>query len=723
MIKIFKYLKPYILSVIVIAALLYLQANMELALPDYMSRIVNVGIQQGGIDSAIPKTIRVSEMNKLTVFMDTDSKKLIKDLFIESEGLYVLNSKLEFASNDLNHNFGKAFMAKSALEQISPENILLTLTEGTRKNLPQDIDIFSLISYMPDKPRELLIKTVLNNVSEIDNMIIEQKGIISVKAEYIIIGLDTQKTQSTYIMRIGAMMLLFTLISAIATIIVGLLSARTSAGLARTLRRDVFTKVENFSGEEFDKFSTASLITRSTNDITQIQMLIFIMLRMMLYAPILGIGGVFRANNKAPSMAWIIGLSVFILLLLVIIVFIIAIPKYKKIQKFIDRLNLIARENLSGLMVVRAFNQQDFEEDRFDQANQNLTKTNLFILRVMVIMMPVMMLVMNLISVIIIWVGAKQVAASNMQIGDMMAFMQYAMQIVMSFLMMTMIFIFLPRAAVSANRVNEVLQTDPVIKDPENPIKIPIGIKGVIEFCNVGFRYPGAEENALFNLNFVAKPGLTTAIIGATGAGKSTIVNLIPRFYDVSQGKILIDGINIKDLSQSDLRNQIGYVPQKITLFSGTIESNLRYADDNVSEKTIREASEAAQVLEFINTREQAFNAPISQSGTNISGGQKQRLSIARALVKYFPVLIFDDSFSALDFKTDAALRKALKKQTGESTIIIIAQRISTIMSAEQIIVLDEGRIVGKGTHNELLNSCQEYKEIALSQLDMEELV
>lgn len=691
MIKIFRYLKPYILSIFATAALLFLQANTELALPDYMSKIVNIGIQQEGIETAVPEAIRVVKMDNLTMNINSSMKQLITESYskidsfsteyteyidkypiLESEAIYVLTDRTKEVIEKLSSVFGEAYMGKSE--------------------------------------------------KELNPMIIKQNGIIAVKAEYDAIGINTAKIQNSYILRIGVIMLLLTLISAVATIAVGLLAAKTSAGLARNIRMDVFTKIENFSGEEFDNFSTASLITRSTNDITQIQMVIFLMMRMIIYAPILGVGGVIRALGKAPSMAWIIGLGVIVLLTLIITVFLIALPKFKKIQKLVDKLNLVARENLSGIMVVRAFNRQDFEEDRFDTANKNLTKTNLFVIRIMVIMMPLMMLVMNLISVSIIWVGAKQVAASAMQVGDMMAFMQYAMQIVMSFLMLTMIFIFLPRASVSANRINEVLETELSIKDPENPKIFKNKVKGLIEFKNVYFRYPGADTDVLSNLNFTAKPGQTTAIIGATGSGKSTAVNLIPRFYDVREGEILLDGINIKELTQKDLRNQIGYVPQKITLFSGTIESNLRYADKDASDEIIRNAAETAQAMEFINDKEEKFDAPISQSGTNISGGQKQRLSIARALVKKYPVFIFDDSFSALDFRTDAALRRAMKEKTGDSTVIIIAQRVSTIKNAEQIIVLDEGIIIGKGTHKELLESCEEYKEIALSQLEMKEL-
>lgn len=666
---------------------------MELALPDYMSRIVNVGIQQGGINSVVPEAIRVSEMDKLLLLMTDNTKQLVGEFYV----------RIDSAS--------KEYTGYLKIYPLLESEAIYVLIDDSKET----IDILSLgmgKAFMTNK-----------GIVGIDPMIIKQNGIIAVKNEYEFLGMDTAELQNSYILRIGGIMILLTLVSALTTLVVGLLAARTSAGLARNVRNDVFIKIENFSGEEFDKFSTASLITRTTNDITQIQMVIFLMLRMIIYAPILGIGGVLRALGKAPSMAWIIGMAVFVLLSLVVFVFIIAMPKFKKIQKLIDRLNLVARENLSGLMVVRAFSRQKFEEERFDTANKKLTETNLFVIRVMVVMMPVMMLVMNLLSVTIIWIGAKHVAASTMQVGDMMAFMQYAMQIVMSFLMMTMIFIYIPRASVSANRINEVLDTKPSIVDPKNPIKFSKKVKGFLEFRNVCFRYPGADEDALHDISFIAEPGKTTALIGSTGAGKSTTVNLIPRFYDVSKGVIYLDGINIKDITQYDLRDNIGYVPQKITLFSGTIESNLRYADDTASDEIIIEAAKTAQTMDFINEKEEKFKAPISQAGTNISGGQKQRISIARALVKPFPVYIFDDSFSALDFKTDAALRKAMKDKTGDSTLIIIAQRVSTIRTAEQIIVLDKGKIVGKGTHGELMSGCEEYKEIALSQFDMKELI
>lgn len=719
MLKLFKYLKPYILSILVCAALLFLQANMELTLPDYMSKIVNIGIQQNGIDSAVPEAIRQAEMEKLLFFFDEAEKQGFMDVYtlaspgseasgelsvtypaLETESLFILNE--DAVTDNLETSFSRAFAAVAGMNQMA-------------SGMPE-------LSMMPEEQRAQVLSMLSAKISQIDEMILAQGALGLVKAEYQAIGIDTDKMLSSYIVQTGAMMLFFTLISILANIAAALLASRAAAGMAQTVRSDIFTRVENFSGEEFDKFSTASLITRTTNDITQVQLVVFMMLRMVLYAPILGVGGVIRALGKAPSMAWIIGLAVLILLGLITIVFIIATPKFKSIQRLIDRLNLVTREHLSGLMVVRAFNRQRFEEKRFDKANKDLTSVNLYVTRVMVIMMPAMMLIMNLLSVAIIWVGAHKVAESSMQVGDMMAFLQYAMQIVMSFLMLSMIFIFLPRAAVSGTRISEVLETEPTISDPENPEDLPSKVSGRIEFKNVCFTYPGAEENALCNINFTAEPGKTTAIIGSTGSGKSTIVNLIPRFYDVTEGEILIDGKDIRKIRQKDLRSQIGYVPQKVTLFSGTIESNLKYADENASQEIVKQSAETSQAMEFITSKPEGFDTPIAQGGQNISGGQKQRLSIARALVKNAPVYIFDDSFSALDFKTDSALRKAMKEKTGDSTLIIVAQRVSTIMKAEQIIVLDEGGVVGKGTHDELLKSCGPYKEIVYSQLSMEEL-
>jgi ATP-binding cassette subfamily B protein len=518
------------------------------------------------------------------------------------------------------------------------------------------------------------------------------------------------------------LMLLLTLLSVACTISVGFLSARIAAGLARDLRRNIFQRVESFSSTEFNKFSTASLITRSTNDITQIQTVVVMMMRMVIYAPIIGVGGIIRALAKSASMWWIIALAVIVLLCLITTIFSIALPRFKIVQNLIDRLNLVTRENLSGMMVIRSFNMQGFEEKRFDKANVDLTSVSLFINRIMVVMMPVMMLIMNGVSVLIIWVGAHQVANSQIQVGDMIAFMQYALQIVFAFLMLSIMFIILPRASVSADRIADVLETAPQIKDLENPQQFSSPFRGTIEFRNVNFRYPGAEEDVLHDISFTAKPGQTTAFIGTTGSGKSTIVNLIPRFYEVTDGAICVDGIDIREVRQHDLREKIGYVPQKGTLFSGTIASNLRYADENASDEDLKLAADISQSTEFISTKPEGMQTEIAQGGMNVSGGQKQRLSIARALVKNAPIYIFDDSFSALDFKTDAALRKALKEHTGSSTLLIVTQRIATVKNAEQIIVLDEGKIAGKGNHEELMETCEVYRGIALSQLSKEEM-
>jgi ATP-binding cassette subfamily B multidrug efflux pump len=554
-----------------------------------------------------------------------------------------------------------------------------------------------------------------------DNMI-NQMAVSAVRTEYEALGMDTGELQTNYILRTGGMMLLVSLLGGAATIAVGFLASRTAAGAARDIRREVFKKVESFSNAEFDQFSTASLITRSTNDVTQIQMVIFMIMRMVFFAPIIGIGGVIRAIDKSANMWWIIALAVIVLLGLILIVFSISLPKFKIMQSLIDRLNLVTRENLSGMMVIRAFNKQEDELNRFDKANRDLMDTSLFVARVMVTMMPVMMLLMNGLSVGIIWVGAHQVAEANLQVGDMMAFLQYAMQIVFAFLMMSMMFIFLPRAAVSGGRIADVLETETVIKDPEDPQQFRDPFVNQIEFRNVSFRYPGALDDVLHDISFTARPGETTAIIGSTGCGKSTVINLIPRFYDVTEGAIYLDGHDIRDVKQSDLRDKIGYVPQKGMLFSGTIESNLLYADENAGVETLKEAADVAQASEFIFDKPEGFEAEIAQGGSNVSGGQKQRLAIARALVKRPPIYIFDDSFSALDFKTDSALRKELKEKTGDSTVMIVTQRVATVKNADQIIVLDEGRVVGEGKHHDLMDSCETYREIATSQLSEEEL-
>ncbi|OGO65437.1 MAG: ABC transporter [Chloroflexi bacterium RBG_19FT_COMBO_50_10] len=745
MIRLLKYLKPYLLLILLAIILLFVQANADLALPDYLSKIVNIGIQQGGVPNAIPVAIRQTEMDKLTIFMSAaDKTRALSDYTLMDknspdyaanvelypalalEPVYVLNKIDSTETTWLNPLMGKSFLIVSGIQQALADptraSALATSMGFDLSRLPAGVDIFTLLGQLPATQLSQLSTTFESKFSALGDSMIIQAAAAPIKAEYLALGMDTGKLSSNYIIHIGTLMLLVTLLSGICTILVGYLSARTAAGLARDLRRNVFQRVESFSSTEFDKFSTASLITRSTNDITQIQMVVIMMMRMVFYAPIIGIGGVIRAIGKSADMWWIIALAVVVLLGLILTVFTIALPKFKIIQSLIDRLNLVTRENLSGMMVIRAFNMQAFEETRFDKANVDLTRNSLFINRVMVVMMPVMMMVMNGVTLLIIWVGAHQVAQSTMQVGDMMAFMQYAMQIVFAFLMLAMMFIILPRAAVSGDRIADVLETEPVINDPQDPKHFYEPFRGTVEFRNVSFRYPGAEEDVLHNISFTAQPGETTALIGTTGSGKSTIVSLIPRFYDVTEGAVYVDGTDIREVTQHDLRDRIGYVPQKGTLFSGTIESNLLFGDENASDEALKLAAEVSQATEFIVTNSDGMQAEVAQGGMNISGGQKQRLSIARALVKKAPIYIFDDSFSALDFKTDAALRKALKEHTGNSTMFLVTQRIATIKNAEQIIVLDEGKIVGKGSHEKLMKDNEVYRGIALSQLSEEEL-
>jgi ATP-binding cassette subfamily B multidrug efflux pump len=745
MIRLLKYLKPYLLLILLAIALLFVQANADLALPDYLSKIVNIGIQQEGVPDAIPVAIRQTEMNKLTIFMSlADKTRVLSDYTLvdksspdyatdvtlypdlAQEPIYVLNKIDSAETTWLNPVMGKSFLIVSGIQQIlanpAKAAAMATSMGFDLSKLPPGVDIFTVLGKLPAAQLSQLGSVFDSKFAALGDSMIVQAAAATVKAEYIALGMDTAKLSSNYIIHIGMLMLLVTLLSGTCTIIVGYLSAQTAAGLARDLRRNVFQRVESFSNTEFDKFSTASLITRSTNDITQIQMVVIMMMRMVFYAPIIGVGGIIRAIGKSANMWWIIALAVVVLLGLILTVFTIALPKFKIIQSLIDRLNLVTRENLSGMMVIRAFNMQSFEEARFDKANKDLTSNLLFINRVMVIMMPVMMMVMNGVTLLIIWVGAHQVAQSSMQVGDMMAFMQYAMQIVFAFLMLAMMFIILPRAAVAGDRIADVLETEPVIKDPRDPRHFLEPFKGTVEFRNVSFHYPGAEEDVLHNISFTAQPGQTTALIGTTGSGKSTIVGLIPRFYDVTEGAIYVDGTDIREVTQHDLRDRIGYVPQKGTLFSGTIETNLLYGDENASDEELKLAADVSQATEFISTSPQGMQTEVAQGGMNVSGGQKQRLSIARALVKKAPIYIFDDSFSSLDFKTDAALRRALKEHTGASTMFLVTQRIATIKNAEQIIVLDEGKIVGKGTHEELMKDSEVYKGIALSQLSMEEL-
>ncbi|QSX06478.1 ABC transporter ATP-binding protein [Sedimentibacter sp. zth1] len=740
MVKLAKYLKPFIALILTAIILLFVQVMCDLSLPDYMSDIVNIGIQQGGIENSVPKAIRASQMDKLTIFVDkNDNKNIMKNYslidksnleydkyvkkypVLEKESIYILNDVSKEEINKMSPIIGKAFVAVTGVEKIKAD-AKDDVINFNGNEIPADTDLFVLFENMPAEQRLKITDDMNKKFSALGDSMINQAAASSIKAEYSALGMNTDKIQSRYIINTGKYMLLISLFSAICTVIVGLLAARTAAGVSKNLRKDIFTKVENFSNAEFDKFSTASLITRTTNDVTQIQMLIVLAIRMIIYAPIMGIGGVIKALNRSVSMSWIIALAVIVLMSLIGSVFTIAVPKFKAIQKLIDRLNLVTRENLSGMMVIRAFNTQKFEEKRFDKANKDLTSTNLFVNRVMVLMFPAMMLLMNGVTLLIVWVGAHQIANSDMQVGDMMAFMQYAMQIIFAFLMMSFMFIMIPRASVSAQRIAEVLEVRPTIIDPKEPKRFNKKIKGVVEYKNVHFKYPGAEEDVIKNISFKALPGQTTAFIGSTGSGKSTLINLLPRFYDITSGEILIDGMNVREVTQHELREQIGYVPQKGSLFQGTIESNLKYADENATIDDIKKAIEIAQAMEFVSEKPDGLESEISQGGDNVSGGQKQRLSIARALVKKPQIYIFDDSFSALDFKTDALLRKELKNQTASSTLLIVAQRISTIMNAEQIIVLDEGKVVGIGTHAELLKNCKTYQEIALSQLSKEEL-
>ncbi len=744
MVRLARYLKPFLAHILVAIALLFVQANADLALPDYLSKIVNIGIQQGGVESAVPTAVRQSQMNRLALFMTADHKAAVLKAYtlvdknaatygqyvthypvLATEPVYVLTATDQATVNTLNPVMGRAWLAVYGIQQAlaDPAKAAQAGAQGfDLSKIPPGTDLFALLARLPAAQLETMTAAMNAKFAALGDSVIIQSAAAPIKAEYTALGLDSSQLQTGYILRTGGLMLLLSLLSGVCTIAVGFLSAQAAAGLSRNLRRLVFTKVESFSSTEFDRFSTASLITRTTNDITQIQMVVIMMMRMVFYAPIIGVGGILRAIGKDVSMWWIIALAVGVLLTLVITIFSVTVPRFKLIQKLIDRLNLVARDSLAGMMVIRAFNRQDYELERFDRSNQDLTDVSLFIARVMVIMMPAMMLIMNGLSLLIIWVGAHQVAQSSMQVGDMMAFLQYAMQIVFSFLMMSFMFIILPRAQVSADRIADVLETEVAIRDPERPQRFAEPFRGTVEFRNVSFHYPGAEEDVLHDVTFTAQPGQTTAIIGATGCGKSTVINLIPRFYEVSGGAVYVNGTDIREVTQHDLRARIGYIPQKSTLFSGTVESNLRYADENVPAEVVQQSADIAQATEFIATMPKGLAEEISQGGANVSGGQKQRLSIARALVKQAPIYIFDDSFSALDFKTDAALRRALKECSGHSTVMIVTQRISTIKNAEQIVVLDEGRVVGIGTHGALMQTCDVYRDIALSQLSKEEL-
>ncbi|GAP11645.1 ABC-type multidrug transport system, ATPase and permease components [Bellilinea caldifistulae] len=747
MFRILKYLKPFALPLILAILLLFVQANADLALPDYLSRIVNVGIQQGGVENGLPQAMRQTTMQHLGLFLTSTEKEQVLNAYrlvdqtdadfatlvktyplLAEEPVYVLSETDSAVLQKLEAPVAEGLLIVSGIEQVlkDPQQAQ-TLMPGMSfdlSRLPAGMDVFTLMANLPETQRDQIRQAVSQRFETIGGeKALVQAAARVVRSEYDALGMDTGQLQTNYILRVGGQMLLISLLSAAAIVLVGFLASRVAAGLARNLRHLLFERVMRFSSAEIEKFSIASLITRSTNDITQIQMVMMILIRMVFYAPIIGIGGIIRAVNKSAGMWWIIAVAVIALIGLISIVFAIATPKFKIIQSLVDRLNLIARENLSGMMVVRAFNRQKYEEQRFEEANVDLTRTSLFVNRVFVMVMPFMMIILNGVSVLILWIGAHQVAQSSMQVGDMMAFMQYVMQIVFAFMMLSFLFILFPRADVSANRVADVLETDITVVDPPQPKSFPEPFRGRIEFKNVSFRYPDAEENVLCNLNFVAEAGKTTAIIGTTGSGKSTVVNLIPRFYDVTDGAILIDGVDIREVRLSELRDKIGYIPQQSNLFSGTIESNLRYANEEAAEEILKQALEIAQASEFVLSAPEGLQAPVSQGGINYSGGQKQRLSIARALVKRAPIYIFDDSFSALDYRTDARLRRALKQSLKDSTVIIVSQRVATIKDADQILVLDEGEIICKGTHEELLEKCEVYREIALSQLKREEVM
>ena len=733
--KLFQFLKPYAPRVLLILCVLVVQAYCDLSLPTYTSNIVNVGIQQSGIDEEIPENISEEEMNRLLLFVSEDDRQDIQDAYKKSSESFdydgeVLTLKDSVKSDNekldaLTEEMKLPMMLTAGFENGSDTTKQM---EGQLKEQMSQVpgiekmSVFDIFGMMDDTQRSAIVDKITEQMDKMPDSILDQAAISYVKSTYEQIGLDTGHMSTVYILKTGAKMLGLAALGMAASILACLMASRVGAKVGRGLRRDTFRKVIGFSNAEFDKFSTASLITRSTNDIQQIQLLTVMILRIVLYAPIMAIGGILKVSKTNVDMFWIIGLAVLLIVMVVAVLFIVVMPKFKIVQNMVDKLNLVSREILTGLPVIRAFHTEKHEEERFDKANKDLTKLNLFVNRAMTFMMPTMMLVMNGITVLIVWVGGHSINDGAMQVGDMMAFIQYAMQIIMSFLMICMISVMLPRAAVSAERVDKVLKSETKIHDPKEPKTFPKNGKGEVAFEHVSFHYPGAEEDVLHDITFTAKPGETTAFIGSTGCGKSTLVNLIPRFYDVTEGKITIDGQDVRDLTQHELRDKLGYVPQKGVLFSGNIASNIMFGNPAGSEQEMTEAAQIAQAVEFIDTKPERYKSPISQGGANVSGGQKQRLSIARAIAKHPDVYIFDDSFSALDYKTDTVLRSALKEKTTDSVVLIVAQRISTILHAEQIIVLDDGKIVGKGTHEELLKTCDAYYQIAASQLSESEL-
>lgn len=699
MIKMFQYLKRSAGYILVIFILLFIQANSDLALPSYTSKIVDVGIQQKGIEDAVPDKIRKESLDSLFLLMNSKEQEKVMDAYSLKEDMYELKKIDQSTREDINIPLGEAMLMAVGIQE-------------------QGIDVSSV----PEEQLGQMLSQAKEKVGEMPSSIVTQAATGFIQQEYKAQGQDVDKIQTRYVLRAGLKMLGLAAIGMAAAISVTFLSSRVAAGLGRDLRSNVYKKVISFSSSEMNKFSTASLITRSTNDIQQVQMFMTMLFRIVLYAPIIGIGGLIKVLNTESSMTWILAVGVGAILVVILVLFLVAMPRFKKLQTLIDRINMVTREILTGIPVIRAFSAEKHEEERFEEANTNLTRTNLFVNRCMTFMMPVMMLIMNSLTVLIIYSGAHGIDAGKLQVGDMMAFIQYAMQIIMAFLMISMVSVMMPRASVSANRIHEVLDMEPEIHNPVQPVRPEESRKGEVTFDHVTFAYPGAEEEVLSDISFTAKKGETVAFIGSTGSGKSTLVNLIPRFYDVTRGSIAIDGVDIRNMDLKDLRDRIGYVPQKGVLFSGTIDSNLRYGKDEASKEEVEKAAEVAQAAEFIRNKEEGMDAPIAQGGTNVSGGQKQRLSIARAIVKNPEVYIFDDSFSALDYKTDATLRKALKSYTADATTLIVAQRISTILRADQIIVLDDGKVAGKGTHRELLESCEVYQQIARSQLSEEEL-